>query len=153
MNAINAVRKHFDNPGISTDVMVGFSGETEEDFAESCRFVEKVSFSKLHVFPYSIRKGTRAERFDGVVPGEEKTRRCNEMIGIGEKSSDRFIKAQVGRYSHVLFEQQAENGMYEGFTENYVKVMMESDTDISGEIIRVKIIKAAEGYLYAEKAE
>ena len=151
MESVKAIRNNFENPGISTDVMVGFSGETEKDFEDSCTFVEKVAFSKLHVFPYSIRRGTRAEKFDGIVPNEEKNRRCAAMIEIGDRSADEFLKAQVGRISDVLFEQQADNGLYEGFTENYVKVMMESDTDISGEIIRVKLKEAADGFLYAEE--
>ena len=150
MKSIEAVRKHFENPGISTDVMVGFSGETDEDFKVSCEFVRKVAFSKIHVFPYSIRRGTRAEKFDGVVPNGEKNRRCSEMIKIGEETATEFMKAQVGRYSNVLFEQQAEVGMYEGLTENYVRVMMASDRDISGEIIRVKIVEAKENWLVAE---
>mgnify|MGYP006356803733 CR=1 FL=1 len=75
------------------------------------------------------------------------------MIEIGEKTAEEFLQAQVGRIANVLFEQQAQNGMYEGFSENYVKVMMESDADISGEIIKVRLTKAADGFLYAERAE
>ena len=150
MDSVNAVRRHFENAAISTDVMVGFSGETEEDFKESCDFVRKVSFSKLHVFPYSVRPGTRAEKFSGVVPSEEKNRRCSEMIKIGEESAEKFMNLQVGKTSKVLFEQMADNGLYEGFTENYVKVMYKSDRDISGEIISVTIKSVEEGFLLAE---
>lgn len=150
MESVNAVRRHFENPAISTDVMVGFSGETEEDFEESCDFVKRVAFSKLHVFPYSVRPGTRAEKFSGVVSNEEKSQRCSRMIQIGEESATAFLQKQVGRTAEVLFEQMAENGLYEGFTENYVKVMYKSDRDISGEIITVNIKEAKDGYLIGE---
>ena len=150
MKSVEAVRKHFENPGISTDVMVGFSGETEADFEASCNFVEKVAFSKLHVFPYSVRRGTRAEGFDGVVPNEEKNRRCSKMIEIGEKSTGEFLTDQIGRYANVLFEQPCGDGYYEGFTENYAKVYKKSDMDLSGEIIRVKITGLHNGGLLVE---
>ena len=150
MKSVEAVRKHFENPGISTDVMVGFSGETEADFEASCSFVEKVAFSKLHVFPYSVRRGTRAEGFDGVVPNEDKNRRCSKMIEIGEKSTADFLTDQIRRYANVLFEQPCGDGYYEGFTENYAKVFKKSDVDLSGEIIRVKITGLHNGGLLAE---
>ncbi len=150
MRSLDAVRSNLENAAVSTDVMVGFSGETEQDFMESCEFVKRAEFSKLHVFPYSIRRGTRAERFDGVVTNAEKNRRCAEMIKIGEESSRKFMASQVGKTASVLFEQRAENGMYEGFTENYVKVMMPFDKDLSGEIIKVKIKSAEKDWLLAE---
>ena len=119
MKSVEAVRKNLDNPAISTDVMVGFSGETEGDFVKSCEFVEKVGFSKLHVFPYSVRRGTRAENFEGAVSPEEKDRRCAEMIKIGNRMTEKFLESQIGLCTDVLFERPCGGGLYEGFTKNY----------------------------------
>lgn len=150
MKSVEAVRKNLDNPAISTDVMVGFSGETEEDFIKSCEFVEKVGFSKLHVFPYSVRRGTRAENFEGAVSPEEKDRRCAEMIKIGSRMTEKFLESQVGLCTDVLFERPCGGGLYEGFTKNYVKVVKKSDTDISGKILNIHAAAVDGEHLSAE---
>lgn len=150
MKSVEAVRKNLDNPAISTDVMVGFSGETEGDFVKSCEFVEKVGFSKLHVFPYSVRRGTRAENFEGAVSPEEKDRRCAEMIKIGNRMTEKFLESQIGLCTDVLFERPCGGGLYEGFTKNYVKVVKKSDTDISGKILNIHAVSVDGEHLSAE---
>lgn len=150
MKSVEAVRKNLDNPAISTDVMVGFSGETEGDFVKSCEFVEKVGFSKLHVFPYSVRRGTRAENFEGAVSPEEKDRRCAEMIKIGNRMTEKFLESQIGFCTDVLFERPCGGGLYEGFTKNYVKVVKKSDTDISGKILNIHAVSVDGEHLSAE---
>jgi len=150
MKAVCAVRNNLDNPAVSTDIMVGFSGETEEDFVESCEFVKKVGFSKLHVFPYSIRRGTRAEKFSGAVSKPEKDRRCAKMIEIGNEMTSAFLNSQVGKSAEVLFERQCGIGLYEGFTKNYAKVIKKSDVDISGEILSVNITSVEDDHLLAD---
>lgn len=150
MKSVEAVRKNLDNPAISTDVMVGFFGETEGDFVKSCEFVEKVGFSKLHVFPYSVRRGTRAENFEGAVSPEEKDRRCAEMIKIGNRMTEKFLESQIGLCTDVLFERPCGGGLYEGFTKNYVKVVKKSDTDISGKILNIHAVSVDGEHLSAE---
>lgn len=150
MKSVEAVRKNLNNPAISTDVMVGFSGETEGDFVKSCEFVEKVGFSKLHVFPYSVRRGTRAENFEGEVSPEEKDRRCAEMIKIGNRMTEKFLESQIGLCTDVLFERPCGGGLYEGFTKNYVKVVKKSDTDISGKILNIHAVSVDGEHLSAE---
>lgn len=150
MKAVCAVRDNLENSAVSTDIMVGFSGETDEDFIKSCDFVKKVGFSKLHVFPYSVRKGTRAEKFDGKIPNAEKDRRCAEMIKIGNEMNKKFMNSQIGLDTDVLFERACGNGLYEGFTKNYVKVIKKSETDISGKILRVHINSVEGDFLSAE---
>ncbi len=150
MKSLEAVRRNFENSAVSTDVMVGFSGETEADFAASCEFVRECAFSKLHVFPYSVRKGTRAEKFTGKLSQEIKNQRCEKMIDIGKESAEKFLKSQIGKTANVLFEREYKDGIYEGYSENYTRVLKKSDTDLSGQILNVKITSVKEESLVAD---
>ena len=119
--------------------MVGFPGETEEEFKESLAFVKRIRFSKVHTFAYSPRPGTVAAGSAGQVPKEEKERRSRRMIA--ETAADRaaFLKAQAGREEPVLFEQEAASGVWEGYTPNYTPVRVCSGTALNGRILPVRL--------------
>ena len=147
---VNDIRNLFDNPSITTDVMVGFVGETDEDFEVSVSFCEKIGFAKTHVFPYSRRKGTAADKMGGHLPERVKHERAEIMIERTLATQRRFMESQVGLIQPVLFETKAKDGFYEGFTMNYTKVRVADDNIHGGEIIDVKLIEAFDDYCVGE---
>ena len=126
------IREAFDNPSITTDIMVGFNEETEEDFIESLNFVKSIGFEKVHTFPYS---GTRASQIGDSVSKAEKERRASIMIEETEKIRLEYMESLIGQSVCVLFENEIENGIYQGYTENYIPVRLKSDKNIIGEEI------------------
>lgn len=136
---VSNIRRFWANPSITTDVMVGFAGENEEDFVKSKDFVESIGFAKVHVFPYSKREGTKAWDMGGHLTNAIKTKRAADMGEMVEKSRGNFLNTQIGTVNKVLFE-TVSDGKYFGLTENYTPVKVSSDKDIRGEIITVKII-------------
>ncbi|MBQ2972053.1 MAG: tRNA (N(6)-L-threonylcarbamoyladenosine(37)-C(2))-methylthiotransferase MtaB [Ruminococcus sp.] len=146
---VSNIRRIFDNPSITTDIMVGFAGETEEEFKVSLDFSDYISFAKVHVFSYSRRKGTLADKMPDQVNPLTKSERSKIMIEHTENKRREFLLSQVGRVEEVLFETKNRNGFYEGYTKNYTPVYTKSDTDIIGEIISVKITEAKDDYCMA----
>lgn len=125
---------------ITTDVIVGFPGETEEDFAATCKFAEGCGFSKMHIFPFSARKGTPAEKFAGAVTEAVKKERADILGRIDETMHKTFLQAMVGQNAEVLFEQPAGDGYFEGLTGNYQRVFVNcGGKNLGGEILPVKI--------------
>lgn len=138
---VNGLRESFKDAAITTDIMVGFAGETEEEFQKTLDFVDEISFADAHVFQYSMRKGTpAAKRPDQVAPSvkEERSRRVIEHTA---KSREKYLKGFIGRTMPVLFEQRDREGLFEGKTTNYITVHAESEADISGQIINVFLEK------------
>ncbi|WOC33537.1 MULTISPECIES: tRNA (N(6)-L-threonylcarbamoyladenosine(37)-C(2))-methylthiotransferase MtaB [Caproicibacterium] len=133
----------FDNAAMTTDIMVGFAGETEQEFQESLQFAREIAFAKVHVFPYSRRPGTRAAELPGQVSKAEKERRSHLMTAAVEETRARFLQQQVGRTEPVLFERRRTSGGFEGYTPNYTPVLTESAEDLSGQILPVKITEAS----------
>lgn len=125
---------------ITTDVIVGFPGETEADFETTCKFAESCGFSKLHIFPFSARKGTPAEKFAGAVTEAVKKERADILGRIDETMHKTFLQAMVGQTAEVLFEQPAGEDYFEGLTGNYQRVFVKSGgRNLGGEILPVKI--------------
>ncbi len=130
---------------ITTDVIVGFPGETEADFETTCKFAESCGFSKMHIFPFSARKGTPAEKFAGAVTEAVKKERADILGRIDETMHKTFLQAMVGQKTEVLFEQPAGEDYFEGLTGNYQRVFVKSGgRNLGGEILPVKI-KAFDG--------
>ena len=140
------IRRLFDNPSITTDVMVGFVGESEEDFNTSVSFTDAIGFAKTHVFPYSRRKGTAADKMDGHIDEHVKHERANIMIAHTLEQQRRFMQSQIGLTEPVLFETRSKGGMMEGYTKNYTKVRIKDDRNLSGEIYDVKLTEAYDDY-------
>lgn len=125
---------------ITTDVIVGFPGETEADFETTCKFAESCGFSKIHIFPFSARKGTPAEKFAGTVTEAVKKERADILGKIDETMHKTFLQAMVGQNAEVLFEQPAGEDYFEGLTGNYQRVFVKSGgRNLGGEILPVKI--------------
>ena len=122
---------------ITTDVIAGFPGETEADFETTCKFAESCGFSKMHIFPFSARKGTPAEKFAGAVTEAVKKERADILGRIDETMHKAFLQAMVGQNAEVLFEQPAGEDYFEGLTGNYQRVFVKSGgLNLGGEIIK-----------------
>ena len=143
------IRQKFDNPSITTDIMVGFPGETDEDFNDSLSFAKEIGFARIHVFPYSRRKGTKAYDMDNQIPKSVKEKRSKQMIEMGNLCEAEFCSSQIGLVSSVLFEQH-ENGECEGYSPNYTRIKVKTDTDLSGGIINVKITSSKKNFCFGE---
>ncbi len=131
--AVELLRRYYNDPAITTDVIVGFPGESDEEFNESMRFVERTGFFELHVFKYSRRDNTVAASMKGQIPEPVKQTRSETLIALGEKLSAEFCQRYKGREVEVLFEEE-KNGMYRGHTREYIPVEIQSDTDLTGTI-------------------
>lgn len=143
---VSNIRKTFDNSSITTDVMVGFAGETEEDFKASMDFVKQTGFAKVHVFPYSRRKGTVADKAPNQIAPNIKEQRAKEMGELVAKSRAEFLKTQVGMTESVLIE-RLRHGYLEGYTKNYTPVhIISDDENLCGQIVNVKITSAEDDF-------
>lgn len=147
---VGDIRRLFRNPSVTTDVMVGFVGETEEDFADSVAFCDQIGFAKTHVFPYSRRKGTVADKMDGHIDERIKHARADIMITHTLEEQKRFMQSQVGLVESVLFESKAKDGSVEGYTKNYTKIKVYDNTVHSGELTEVRITEAYDDYCVGE---
>lgn len=141
---VHNLRQAFPNCAITTDIMVGFAGETEEEFAASLAFAKEIAFAKVHVFAYSRRPGTRAYDMPGQVANKVKEDRSRQMIAATLATQRDFFAAQVGRVEEVLFEQEREKNVYEGYTRNYTPVRAASAVPLQGQVLPVEITQALE---------
>ncbi len=148
---VQSLRLNFDNTAITTDIMVGFAGETDEEFAKSLAFAQEIGFAKAHIFPYSRRKGTAADKYENQVANDVKELRSKAMIRATDETRKQFLQSQVGRQEQVLFETyDADSGANEGYTPNYTPVRLISSTDFSGSIIDVIITEASDSFVLAK---
>lgn len=136
---VKIIRKYMPDAGITTDIIVGFPGETEEEFKETYDFVKDIGFSRIHVFKYSPRKGTPASEYSNQVHGSIKHARSEKLISLGNELLNSFNERFIGQNMSVLFEEE-KDGYYEGYTTNYIRVRARSQVDIQGEILPVNII-------------
>ena len=141
---VRNLRQAFPNCAITTDIMVGFAGETEEEFAASLAFAKEIAFAKVHVFAYSRRPGTRAYDMPGQVTNKVKEERSRQMIAATLATQRDFFAAQVGRVEEVLFEQEREKNVYEGYTRNYTPVRAASAVPLQGQVLPVEITQVLE---------
>lgn len=137
MKLCTKLRNAFPDTTLTTDIMVGFPTESEEDFRTSVEFAKNVGFEKVHVFPYSPREGTRAAEMKQI-PRHIREERSRIMIEETEKVRQNFLKAQVGKTVEVLFETHRADGFAEGYTKNYTPVRVKSDVSCTG-ILKVRI--------------
>ena len=141
---VKNLRAAFENAAITTDIMVGFPGETDAEFAASLAFAKEIGFAKVHVFAYSRRPSTKAYDAPGQVTNEVKERRSREMIATTRESARAFFESQTGKISSVLFEREYEPGKFEGYTENYTPVRAEYPENLCGQILPVTLTTADE---------
>lgn len=145
---VDGLRESFPNVAITTDIMVGFPGETDEEFNKTLEFTRDIQFADAHVFQYSPRRGTPAARRTDQISPEIKEKRSKLIIEAAEKSRDAFLERHIGKTVSVLFEQIARDGCFEGKTDNYINVHVKSDEDLSGTFRNVKLDTVNNGIIY-----
>ncbi len=151
LDLVERIRAEFKNSSITTDVMVGFPGEDENEFGQSVAFVKKVGFARCHVFAYSRREGTFAAKMPGQVTRAVKAERSSKMIAAAAECEHDFLSSQVGQTAFVLFETN-ENGVNRGYTPNYTLVCA-AGGDMHGAIAQVKLTQALDDRMIGEIIE
>lgn len=146
---VKLLREYLPKVGLTTDVIVGFPEETDEDFLDTCKFVEKVGFSKIHVFKYSPRKGTKAAKMKQI-DGNIKKDRSNKLIKISDKLTKEFIENQFNNNLEVLFEEQTEEDIMHGYSSNYIRVESKLNKECLNNIVKVKSRKIKNEILIAD---
>ena len=144
-NIVNVLRENIEDVSISTDVIVGFPGETDEEFKETYEFLKRIKLTKTHIFKYSPRKGTRAAEMPNQVDGTKKEERSKALIALNDINEKAFIEKYLGKDVEVLLEQKVKNkeNIYEGYTKNYIKVeVKKNEKSNTGDIIKCRIEKA-----------
>lgn len=139
------LRKYYEHPAITTDIITGFPGETEEEFAQTVEFAKKVNFYETHIFKYSRRKGTRADKMDHQVPEEIKTQRSNVLLELNDKNSYLFREYYIGREEEILIEEEitVDGQKYQvGHNKEYVKIAVKTDKDMTNSLVKGQITKA-----------
>ena len=150
--AVELLREEIPDVSVTTDVMVGFPGETDEEFETTYMFLEKIRFAKMHVFKYSPRKGTPAARHKDQVDGRVKEERSDRLIELSNRCQLEFNRNFLGRVMPVLYEQEDNDmkGWYEGLTPNYIRVLSKGDPGISGNILPTRLLEAENDFILGE---
>jgi threonylcarbamoyladenosine tRNA methylthiotransferase MtaB len=150
--AVELVRRAVPDAAITTDIMVGFPGESEAEFEESYLFCSEMDFAAIHVFPYSPRPGTLAAEMPAQVPETVKKARSQKMLALSAKSSKRFRRRFLGREMMVLWEAEVSmgSGIYSGLTHNYIRVFAQSATPLSGTMLPARLLRLHEDGIWAE---
>lgn len=143
ISVVDTLRDVFDDPAITTDIIMGFPQESDAEVEETLAFIERAELAAAHVFPYSIREGTRAAEMDGQIPKAEKERRAHLASAAAKVTRDRYLARQVGRTLELLSETEVS-----GHTENYCELRLEEGEAPRGELVRVKVTRAEDGVLY-----
>ena len=136
---VNKIRKHYENPILTTDIIVGFPEETDEEFETTVNNLKEIKFYKMHVFKYSPRKGTKAAVMKGQIAGDIKEQRSKVLLNMSDDFEKMYQEKYIGKVLNVLIEELDNDGYYRGHTANFVMVKVKSTTDISNQIIDVKI--------------
>lgn len=136
----NLLRKYFKDVKLTTDIIVGFPGETDEEFNKTYEFLNKIKFYKMHVFKYSIRKGTVAEKMPNQVDGKTKEERSKILIELSNKNEEEYNQQLIGKVVDVLFEERKKD-YFEGHTKNYIMIKVKTTENLQNEIKKVEIIK------------
>jgi len=146
--AVKLLKENFADVAITTDIMVGFPGETEEEFSLSYNFCKKIEFMQMHVFKYSKRKGTKAAVMENQIPEGIKDIRSEKMLNLSKEMREKFYNKYKGKKYAVLIEEKKKGNLYHGTLPNYLDVYVKSDTDISNKIVET-VIEWQKRYAYA----
>ena len=147
--SVDLLRKHFDCPAVTTDMIVGFPGETEEEFAQSLEFIRRCAFAAMHIFPYSRRPGTPAAAMPGQVPKTAKEERAGRAAEIAAGMEQDYLSRFVGQTMEVLFEEERD-GLWRGHTTRYCEVRVRSGENLHNQLRQVSVTGVGEGYLEGE---
>jgi threonylcarbamoyladenosine tRNA methylthiotransferase MtaB len=140
LEAIHIINSHYKNASVTTDVIVGFPGETQDDFYQTYKLAEEARFAKMHVFPFSPKKNTPAYSMSMQVSNDIKKQRASSLLTLSQKLRNDFIKNQLNNKISTLFQTKLENGYYEGLTKNYIKVTCKDEQDLKNKIKEVLIM-------------
>ena len=143
---VSIIRDYYKDASLTTDIIVGFPGETDEEFNETYEFLNKIKFYKMHIFKYSPRKGTKAEVMPNQIDGKIKDERSKQLIELSDKMQKEYNKSMIGQVVEVLFEEK-QGRYYKGHTTNYRVVKVENNKDLENEIVSVKITEENSGEL------
>lgn len=146
LGIIERLRRYFPDCAITTDIMVGFAGETDDEFASSLAFTERAGFARVHVFTYSVRPGTAAERLTGHVPDNVKAERYAKMSELAEKLHRQHLEAQTGKCTYILVQKRTSPDFAAGLAPDYTPVRIYGSDAQRHDIIRVRITGAEDGY-------
>ncbi len=144
---VDRLRENIPNVAITTDVIVGFPGETNDEFNKTYEFLKDIELSQMHIFKYSPRKGTPAATMENQIDPQMKQLRSEKLLSLDKENFNKFASKFIDKELDVLFESNVVDGMYEGLTTNYIRVVVPSEKDIQGEILKVKITKVKEEYV------
>jgi threonylcarbamoyladenosine tRNA methylthiotransferase MtaB len=146
-NIVKKLRETIPNVAITTDIIVGFPGETNEEFETTYEFLKEIELAQMHVFKYSPRKGTPASTMENQIDPQIKQMRSEKLIKLSKENFAKFTLKFIDKELPVLFEQKVDENHYEGLTPNYIRVVAKSDCDIEGKILNVKITKAKDEHI------
>ena len=144
---VQRLRRYYDDVILTTDIIVGFPGETNEDFEITYNYLKKIKFYKMHVFPYSPRKGTVAAKMPDQIQGDVKEKRSKRLIELSNENQKQYNQNLIGKDVDVLFEEKNKEGYYKGHTQNYILVEYKSDEELENKIEKVNIKKAEIEYV------
>jgi threonylcarbamoyladenosine tRNA methylthiotransferase MtaB len=144
------LKDKFPGCAVTTDVMCGFPGESEEEFRQTLDFIEEIGFSKVHAFAYSPREGTPAAKEKNQVPPDVKSSRATKLGEVVAKTATCFMEQQIGTVQSVLLEQEKAHGIWEGHTPTYLPVRVKGESCLSGQIVSVKITEVQEDFCVGE---
>ncbi|MDD4976458.1 MAG: tRNA (N(6)-L-threonylcarbamoyladenosine(37)-C(2))-methylthiotransferase MtaB [Bacteriovorax sp.] len=147
---INKLMAAFPNAGIGADMIVGFPGETKEQFENTFNLARELPLTHFHVFPYSKRKNTTAGKMDNHIHHAEKKQRVKALLMFGDAKLNLFTEDQVGKKTKVLFEKRNKYGLFEGYSSNYIRVQVQTDLDLSNQICEVYLSGMENGKLMGE---
>ncbi|WP_461612679.1 tRNA (N(6)-L-threonylcarbamoyladenosine(37)-C(2))-methylthiotransferase MtaB [Clostridium sp. Marseille-QA1073] len=149
---VENLRKYISDVSITTDIIAGFPGESERDFNETYKFLSEIKLSKMHIFKYSPRKGTKAAEMMLQVDGNIKEQRSESLITLAEKLENEFMNKFIGRTMKVLYEEESKelSNHYVGYTPNYIKVITKSNENLQGKIVETKLKEINKGYILGE---
>ena len=152
---VRLLRDNVKDVAFTTDVMVGFPGETGEEFEKTYRFLQEIFFTQMHVFKFSPRKGTPAASLTGQVDPRIKDERSDRVLRLSAGNTLKFNRMHIGRTMEVLFQQEVKNreGFYEGLTSNYIRVLCKGNDTIKGRIAQTRLIGAEDDYMLGEISE
>lgn len=143
---VERLRRTYNDVILTTDIIVGFPGETDEEFETTYNFLKNIKFYKMHIFKYSPRKGTKAVEMKNQISGDIKEIRSKKLLDLSDKNEKEYLLSYVGKETLVLFEEK--NGeYYQGHTANYILVKVKTNEDLSNKIMKIKVEETKELYL------
>ena len=146
---VNRLRRYYTDVILTTDIIVGFPEETDNEFNETYEFLNKIKFYKMHIFKYSPRKGTKAEKMKNQISGDIKEIRSKKLLELSDKNENEYLDEYIGKEVDVLFEEK-EGEYFKGHTSNYIMVKYKTSENLENKIIKVKITDKSNLYLLAK---